>query len=163
MPVTLTPGDTVRVSLVKEPRAGVRYPARVLSDDGNRLVVRAQWAGPPVRDLGFVTFERGDVFTEFYWRDRWYAIKVVTASDGRLKGWYCDVTRPAVVHQGMVEVVDLDLDLWRSADGAVRRLDEDEFAASGLARRDPAAARRAEAALDELELLAADGFAAVLT
>jgi hypothetical protein len=61
-------------------------------------------------------------------------------------------------------VEDLDLDLWRSADGAdVRRLDEDEFAASGLAATDPVAARAALAALDELEALArGGGFTALL-
>lgn len=71
------------------------------------------------------------------------------------KGWYCDITRPATVRGGELIVEDLDLDLWRSADGAdVRRLDEDEFAASGLATSDPAAAAAALAALDTLELLA---------
>ena len=39
------------------------------------------------------------------------------------------------------------------------RLDEDEFLASGLTERDPAAAARARQALDELEELAAGGFA----
>ncbi|MGW3406905.1 DUF402 domain-containing protein, partial [Streptomyces zhihengii] len=46
-------------------------------------------------------------------------------------------------------------DLWVSADGGeVLRLDEDEFAASGLAERDPDAAAAAVRALDGLELLA---------
>ena len=45
-----------------------------------------------------------------------------------------------------------------SADGTdVRRLDEDEFAASGLAGRDPEAAGRAVRALDDLEALARGG------
>ena len=56
---------------------------------------------------------------------------------------------------GDLIVDDLDLDLWRSADGLqVLRLDEDEFAASGLVERDPAAAAQAFAALDELEIFA---------
>ena len=45
-----------------------------------------------------------------------------------------------------------------SADGTdVLRLDEDEFAESGLAERDPQAAAAAVAALDELEALATVG------
>ncbi|MFE6780481.1 DUF402 domain-containing protein [Streptomyces sp. NPDC057702] len=161
---TLIPGDGVTVRLVKEPRPEVRYPAEVVGDDGGHVVVRAPWAGADVRDFGFVRFERGDVFTEHYWRDRWFAVKEVRDAHGRLKGWYCDVTRPARVEGDTLVVVDLDLDLWRSADGrAVLRLDEDEFADSGLAERDPHAAARARAALDELEELArADGFAALL-
>lgn len=159
----LTPGSEVTVRLVKHPRPEVRYPAVVVRDDGTHVTVRAPWAGAPSRDFGFVRFEHGDVFTEHYWRDRWYSVKEVRGADARLKGWYCDVTRPARVEQHMLVVEDLDLDLWLSADrGTVLRLDEDEFAESGLAERDPAAAAKAREALDCLERLAReDGFAAL--
>ncbi|MEU8984533.1 DUF402 domain-containing protein [Streptomyces sp. NPDC048309] len=149
---------SLQVVLVKYGRTKIRYPAELLADDGTRVVVRAPWAGDDARDFGFVRFEQGDVFTEYYWRDRWYAVKEVRDSGGVLKGWYCDVTRPATVSGGELVVEDLDLDLWRSADGrTVLRLDEDEFAASGLATADPQAAAAAENALDELERLAREG------
>ncbi|MFJ6074859.1 DUF402 domain-containing protein [Streptomyces sp. NPDC093065] len=152
------------VALVKAGRTKIRYAAALLHDDGTRLAVRAPWAGDGVRDFGFVRFEAGDVFTEYYWRDRWYSVKEVRTSAGVLKGWYCDITRPAVLTGAELVVEDLDLDLWRSADGAdVRRLDEDEFTESGLADRDPRAAAAAVAALDELERLAlGDGFTGLL-
>ncbi|WP_432019593.1 DUF402 domain-containing protein [Streptomyces sp. 1222.5] len=158
------PAARLEVVLVKAGRTKIRYPADALGDDGTRIAVRAPWAGSGVRDFGFVRFEPGDVFTEYYWRDRWYSVKEVRAADGSLMGWYCDITRPAVVSGGELVVEDLDLDLWRSADGSdVRRLDEDEFADSGLAERDPAAASAALAALGELEALArAGGFAELL-
>ncbi|MFC8966807.1 DUF402 domain-containing protein, partial [Streptomyces sp. NPDC057094] len=150
--------DPVEIVLVKAGRTKISYPAELLADDGTRVVVRAPWAGDTARDFGFVRFERGDVFTEYYWRDRWYAVKEVRDATGVRKGWYCDVTRPATVSAGRLVVVDLDLDLWRSADGTeVLRLDEDEFAESGLAATDPAAALAAEKALDDLERLAREG------
>ncbi|MFD4725668.1 DUF402 domain-containing protein [Streptomyces seoulensis] len=154
----------LEVILVKAGRTKIRYPATLLADDGTRVSVRAPWAGEGVRDFGFVRFEPGDVFTEHYWRDRWYAVKEVRAGDGTLKGWYCDITRPAVRSGAELAVEDLDLDLWVSADGTdVLRLDEDEFAASGLAERDPGAAASARSALDELEALArAEGLAGLL-
>lgn len=143
------------VVLVKAGRTKIRYPAELVRDDGNHVTVRAAWAGKGVRDFGFVRFEPGDVFMEHYWRDRWYAVKEVRAADGTLKGWYCDITRPATRSGAELVVEDLDLDLWRSADGtAVLRLDEDEFAESGLTESDPEAATAAVAALDELEALA---------
>ncbi|MGW0735755.1 DUF402 domain-containing protein [Streptomyces sp. NPDC002851] len=161
-------GGPVEVVLRKAGRTKIRYAAELLRDDGNCITVRAPWAGAGDRDFGFVRFEVGDVFTEHYWRDRWYAVKEVHAPDGTLKGWYCDVTRPAELHEaldngavggaggtGPAELVveDLDLDLWASGDGrTVLRLDEDEFAESGLTERDPAAAAEAVRALDELEL-----------
>ncbi|WP_447036500.1 DUF402 domain-containing protein [Streptomyces sp. DSM 118878] len=145
----------VEVALVKAGTTKIRYPARLLHDDGRHITVRAPWAAPGVRDFGFVRFEPGDVFTEHYWRDRWYAVKEVYAADGTLKGWYCDVTRPAVREGAVLTVEDLDLDLWCSADGtAVLRLDEDEFEESGLRAADPGAAGAALRALDELEALA---------
>ncbi|NUT28040.1 MAG: DUF402 domain-containing protein [Streptomyces sp.] len=143
------------VVLVKGGRTKIRYAAELVADDGVRIAVRAPWSGAGVRDFGFVRFEPGDVFTEYYWRDRWYAVKEVRDSAGALKGWYCDITRPATLSGAELVVEDLDLDLWRSADGTdVRRLDEDEFAESGLTESDPEAAAAALAALDELEALA---------
>ncbi|MCT4357347.1 DUF402 domain-containing protein [Streptomyces sp. Je 1-79] len=157
------PARSVEVVLVKAGRTKIRYPAEVLADDGTRLTVRAPWAAEGVRDFGFVRFEPGDVFVEHYWRDRWYAVKEVRSSDGTLKGWYCDVTRPAGIDGAEVVVEDLDLDLWVSADGSeVLRLDEDEFQASGLAASDPEAAGHAVDALDELELLGRTGLRALL-
>ncbi|MFJ8078656.1 DUF402 domain-containing protein [Streptomyces sp. NPDC096176] len=151
---------SVEVRLVKAGATKIRYPAELLSDDGTHLAVRAPWAAPGVRDFGFVCFEPGDVFTEHYWRDRWYSVKEVRTGDGTLKGWYCDITRPAVLAEeaGELSVEDLDLDLWVSADGReILRLDEDEFEESGLAARDPQAAEEAVRALDELERLARAG------
>ncbi|HZG05742.1 MAG TPA: DUF402 domain-containing protein [Streptomyces sp.] len=161
---TLAPGRTVTVVLLKSRDRQVRYPATVERDDGVHAVVRAPWAGPPVRDFGFVRFESGDVFTEHYWRDRWFSVKEVRAADGRLKGWYCDITRPARVAADTLTTWDLELDLWVSPDrSAVLRLDEDEFEAEGLAERDPEAADRARRALDDLERLArTGGFTALL-
>ncbi|MGW7468054.1 DUF402 domain-containing protein [Streptomyces xantholiticus] len=151
---------SIDVRLVKAGATKIRYPAELLTDDGTHLAVRAPWAAPGVRDFGFVRFEPGDVFTEHYWRDRWYSVKEVRSGDGTLKGWYCDITRPAVLAQDGTElsVEDLDLDLWVSADGGeILRLDEDEFEESGLAGGDPEAAEQAVLALDELERRARTG------
>jgi hypothetical protein len=155
----LIPGSEVTVRLVKHPRPEVRYPAVVIADDGTHAVVRAPWAGAPSRDFGFVRFEHGDLFTEHYWRDRWYSVKEIRNEQAGLKGWYCDVARPVRVRDGLLASEDLDLDLWVSADRrTVLRLDRDDFDASGLAERDPDAVREALRAFDELERLARDGF-----
>lgn len=150
--------SAVTVRLVKAGATKIRYPATLVRDDGVHLVVRALWAGEGVRDFGFVRFEPGDVFLEHYWRDRWYSVKEVRTGDGSLKGWYCDMARPARFVGEELWVEDLELDLWVSADGSsVLRLDEDEFAASGLRQRDPEAAEAAVGALEEVERLALAG------
>lgn len=155
----LAPGDRVRVHLVKPKPPDVVYPVEVIADDGIHLVVEGPWSEPEPRDVGFATFEPGDRFTEHYWRDRWYAVKEVRATDGTLKGWYCDIARPTRVSQGVVVSEDLDLDLWVWPDRrAVLRLDEDEFEASGLMSADPPAAEHARRAIVELERLVDDGW-----
>lgn len=150
------------VRLVKLDADDLAYPAVVIGDDGNHVVVEGPWAEAGPRDLGFVRFEPGDVFTEHYWRDRWYSVKEVRDRDGSLKGWYCDVARPVTVEPGLIVSEDLVLDLWRSPDGSALRLDEDEFEASGLVEADPAAAREARHALDVLADLAAHDWDAVI-
>ncbi|WP_309051160.1 DUF402 domain-containing protein [Streptomyces sp.] len=156
-------GRSVEITLRKAGRTKIRYPAEVLAEREARLSVRAPWAAEGVRDFGFVRFEPGDVFVEHYWRDRWYTVKEVWSADGALKGWYCDITRPVEIGGAGVVVEDLDLDLWVSADGSeVLRLDEDEFAASGLTASDPEAAERAVVALDELARLGRDGLVELL-
>jgi len=158
----LATDSPVRVSLVKPRHANVEYPAVVVLDDGTHVVVRGAWSLEVARDLGYVRFEPGDVFTEHYWRDRWYSVKEVRDASGALKGWYCDVARPLRVRDGLLVSEYLDLDLWASADGrTILRLDEDEFAASGLADRDPTAAAQARRALDELERLARTRFSGI--
>jgi predicted RNA-binding protein associated with RNAse of E/G family len=155
----LAPGSQIRVRVPKHGRPRLEYPAVVQFDDGLHLVLRAGWAEPQTRDLGFVRFEPGDVWTEHYWRERWYSIKEVRDSNGVLKGWYADVVRPVRVEEGLLVAEDLDLDLWLSADRrTILRLDEDEFAASALAESDPAAAAQALRALEELDRLASKGF-----
>lgn len=92
--------------------------------------------------------KRGDRFVETYYTNRWYNIfEIYDRDDGALKGWYCNVTRPAVYADGRVEYVDLFLDLWVSADGSQTVLDEGEFLAAELDRETRLAAR---GALDEL-------------
>jgi predicted RNA-binding protein associated with RNAse of E/G family len=136
----------------------LEYGAVVLVDDGNHIVVQAEFAGTAPHDLGFVVLELGDIWTEHYWRDRWYSVKAISTASGVFKGWYCDAARPVEVDGEELVSVDLELDLWVAPDRAViTRLDEDEFHALGLPEQDPFAAAAAMHAIDELERLATSG------
>lgn len=130
----------------------IRYPGRVLERTASAVVLEAFFSRERM-ELGFVTLKPGDRFVEYFYADRWYNVFVIYDVDnGRLKGWYCNVTRPTIIADGQVSAVDLALDLWIAPDGSVLVLDEDEFAALPLAPEETAAAR---AALDELRALAA--------
>jgi protein associated with RNAse G/E len=104
------------------------------------------------RDLGYVRFDKGDVFYEWYYFDRWYNVFQIYSEAGELKGWYCNVTKPARVDGDKLTFVDLALDLWVWPDMRYLVLDEDEFdelAASTYSADDIASARAALAELIE--------------
>jgi hypothetical protein len=131
------------------------YPGRVLRRTGVFIVLRTEWDRSPL-DLDFVTLEPSDRWTEYFYADRWYNIFEICASGGRLKGWYCNVTRPPYISDTEVTAEDLALDLWVAPDREMRVLDEDEFAALSLAPAECAAARRA---LAELQTMVREGAA----
>jgi predicted RNA-binding protein associated with RNAse of E/G family len=125
------------------------YPGRVLRRDDRAIVLRTGWDRAPL-DLGYVVLEPSDRWTEYFYADQWYNIFEIRASDGGLKGWYCNVTRPARISTGEVAWEDLALDLWVAPDGETLVLDEDEFAALPLPLVEREAARKALAELQTM-------------
>lgn len=105
----------------------ISYPARLLFQTPDALLMRALWDRPPMA-LEYVRLEPGDLWLETFYADRWYNVFEIRAPDGRLKGRYCNITRPARIRPGEIGAEDLALDLWVDPDGRTRLLDEDEFA-----------------------------------
>jgi len=125
-----------------------RWVGREIHRDAEHLFFTAVFERDG-RDLGYVRFEKGDVFYEWYYFDRWYNVFQVYSKDGVLKGWYCNVTAPARVEDELT-FVDLALDLWVWPDMRYLVLDEDEFdelAASTYSPEHVVAAREALAEL----------------
>lgn len=132
----------------------ITYDAEELRITPDYALVRAHWSRPRL-ELGYVTFEPGDTFLEHFYATRWYNIFDIRGENGARKGWYCNVTRPAQIADGLIVSEDLELDLFVSvARDHLLRLDIEEFEARGLAHSDPATYAAAYAALDELEYLA---------
>ena len=113
----------------KNPAGEVKYEYEgvVLSHDEHLIVLEALFDRADLPFMG-VVLKTGDRFVEYYYADRWYNIfTIYDRDDGALKGWYCNISEPAVFEDNMVSYVDLALDLWVSADGKQTVLDEDEF------------------------------------
>lgn len=128
-----------------------QYPARLLELHRHSIQLEATFNRDLV-DMGFTEFRRGDRFVETFYTDRWYNVFAVYEGDSELlKGWYCNICRPAVISSTAVRCEDLALDIWVDANGRVRLLDEEEFAALDLSA---AERRRSWAAVSELKALA---------
>jgi predicted RNA-binding protein associated with RNAse of E/G family len=123
------------------------YPGVIGVVFGAGVRVDAEWTRARM-ELGYTTFEPGDRFTEWFYTDRWYNVMEVRESGGALKGWYCNIARPATITPDSVSYSDLTLDLWVSPDGATLTLDEDDFEADAeLSAGERAHARAGMAAL----------------
>jgi predicted RNA-binding protein associated with RNAse of E/G family len=148
----------IEVHLVKpRKQRTVVYKGLLLVEEPGHLLVHARWERGPM-DLGYVIFAPGDHFYEHYYTARWYNIFEVRSATGVLKGWYCNVTRPACFADGVVTSEDLELDLFVSPDRRqLLKLDEEEFVALGLDEREPEAYGAALGALHELEAMACQG------
>lgn len=85
------------------------------------------------RDLGYIRLCKGDLFTEWFFTDRWFNIfRVQDVHTQALKGWYCNITRPAEISENSLAADDLALDVFVYPDGRILLLDEDEFDALDL-------------------------------
>lgn len=119
------------VTVVKRNPRGeeqTRYSGDIVEQNAQRVVIQAVWTRKR-HDLGYVVFEPGDHFTEYYYTHRWYNIFTISTAAGKRKGWYCNVAEPAMIKADRIEQVDLLLDVWVDPDGTPLVLDEDEFVA----------------------------------
>jgi len=138
---------TVR-KLDPQGREQIRWSGNLVRRRGSEIVVEAIFS-QPTRDLGYLTLAQGDRMVEHYFTDRWYSVYEISAGpEGPLKGWYCNIVRPAQWNGEFLDSVDLALDLFVSPDGQILELDWDEYQKLPL----PEAEREtALAALRELE------------
>jgi predicted RNA-binding protein associated with RNAse of E/G family len=119
------------------------YEGQVMDSGTGWVCLQAPFSRPDV-DLGYVVMRQGDLFTEWYYADRWYNIfQIADVDSAQLKGWYCNVTRPAQITDDTVSAEDLQLDVFVSPDGTLILLDEDEFDALDLSADERMEALRA--------------------
>jgi predicted RNA-binding protein associated with RNAse of E/G family len=142
------------ITVVKRTADGqevLRYTGVVKQHARNSITLEAHFKHADVLVVQS-TLKRGDRFIETFYMDRWFNIlEIHDREDDRLKGWYCNIGKPAVMESGNeISYVDLALDLWVAPDGTQTVLDEDEFAALDL---DAETCSKARAALAELQAL----------
>ncbi len=131
-----------------------RYSGLLLARTPRRVTIEAFFGRDDV-DLGCVVFRRGDRLIEHFYSDRWYNVFELHDRDtGQLKGWYCNLARPARLADDVIWQEDLALDVWIDPHGQATLLDEDEFAALDL---DVHEREAVHAAVEDLRRLARAG------
>lgn len=140
-----------RMKIIKKNHKGEvtwEYEGNLINRDKNSAVVEALLNRD---DLPFqeIVLKRNDRFVETFFTDKWFNIfEIYDRDDGKLKGWYCNVTKPAEISDDEIAYADLILDLWISADGKQTVLDEDELNELNV---DEDLKKKIYASLDELK------------
>ncbi len=112
----------------------IAYEGAAIERSETAIVLEARF-NRATMDLGYAVLELHDRFIEHFFADRWYNIfEIHSVHDDHLKGWYCNIVRPAVFGTDTIEQVDLALDMWIDPDGSYRVLDREEFDALEIDR-----------------------------
>jgi predicted RNA-binding protein associated with RNAse of E/G family len=124
-----------RIRIQKKNPAGevtLEYEGEVIHQDRKSVTVEAFFTRDDMPFMN-VMLKKGDRFVETFYTDRWYNIfEIHDREDGTLKGWYCNIGKPASIEHDTVSYIDLALDVWMAPDGTQTVLDEDELEALGL-------------------------------
>jgi predicted RNA-binding protein associated with RNAse of E/G family len=119
-----------KITVIKQNVNGVdtwRYEGKELLREKNIVMVEALFNRDDTTLLDIV-IKRNDRFLEAFFKDRWYNIfEVRDRDDNKLKGWYCDICKPAIITDHQISYADLALDLWVFPDGRKKVFDEDQF------------------------------------
>lgn len=160
----LTPGTAILVEKRDEfGDDGPIYPAVIAESPvpAPWIEVHATWTMKDI-DVGGLPFRVGDAMREFFSPRHPFNAFAIISPGGDLRGWYANVTRPALCEERdgtlLVAWPDLFLDVVMFPDGTIANLDDDELAATGLPDRDPTLTRQILAARDELTRLLREGF-----
>lgn len=100
-------------------------------------------------DLGRI--EKGTVSRERFYLDRWYNYFIFEHPPGNLRNYYFNICMPPKISAGVIDYVDLDIDLLVWPDGSVIILDMDEFETNSEIYTYPDRVRRL--AIETLEMI----------
>ena len=107
-------------------------------------------------DLGLIV--AGTRSVEYYWLDRCYNVFRFFEPTGEFRNLYCNINMPPTFENGVLDYVDLDIDVVAWPDGMTNVLDEDNFEANAERYDYPESVRTAALeALEEIRLLISTG------
>ena len=128
----------------------MRYPGDLVTLTNDMVVVNARFTATDRLFFG-MALKKDDLFVEAYFIDRWYNIYEIYDRDNNTrKGWYCNISRPAVWDDSQISFEDLALDLLVFPDGRQIVLDEEEFEILDLDPEEKLTARNALAELQDI-------------
>lgn len=98
--------------------------------------------------------KHGTISYEYYWLNRWYNVFRFHEPDGTIRNYYCNINMPPKFENGVLEYIDLDIDVLVWNDFSFETLDMEEFEENAAKFGYPEEVRvNAQNALEELMAL----------
>lgn len=114
-------------------KTAFEYPMQIVEQGADWICLEGHFNISKSYDLGVFTIETGDRSVEWFYSNRYYNIfRLYRGDSDQLKGFYCNITRPAIITTTTVTADDLALDILVSPTGEIVLHDEDEFKALNL-------------------------------
>ena len=124
------------------------YDGKVIEQSASAFLLEAHFNRSDLMFNG-IFLREGDRFLELYPLEKWFNIFELHDKDNdEIKGWYCNITRPARYDAEKISYDDLALDLLVYPDKKMLILDEDEFRSLSL---DPIETLNAKTGLEQLK------------
>ena len=105
------PGQQITINSRKYDQSIRRTWTCELIERNDPLIVVVGEFDRDVEHPGLGSISRGTVSYEYYWLDRWYNIFRFHEPDGALRNYYCNVAMPPTLDNGVLDYVDLDIDI----------------------------------------------------
>ncbi len=98
-----------------------------LIEQNNSLIVLVGEFDRDVKHPGLGSILRGTISYEYYWLDRWYNIFRFHEPDGSLRNYYCNFAMRPTFADGVLDYIDLDIDVVVWPDSKYEVVDRDDF------------------------------------
>lgn len=135
------------ITVIKRDHDGtpvLSYTGVEVERDQTSVCIEASFPYQPTAITDQFTLNTGDKMLEWFYTDRYYNIFRIYAGDSdQVKGWYCNLTRPAEFTDDTVASDDLALDILFMPDGETIVLDQDEYDALNLSVEEQATVQNA--------------------
>lgn len=104
------------------------YPATILQHDEQKMVIRASFTSHKDYNIAGLELKNGDKCIEVFYFHRWFNIfEVYAGKSEQIRGWYCNITKPAIYQDNHLYYSDLALDVIAFHDGRQVVVDEEQF------------------------------------
>lgn len=97
-----------------------------LIENQNSLLVFAGIFNETVKHPFLGVIRHGTVSYEYYWLNRWYNVFRFHEPEGDFRNFYCNLNMPPVFQDGVLDYVDLDIDVivWKDFSYEIHDLDD---------------------------------------